>query len=99
MYIQKLKPKYSPVQPKIYTADFETIIKKNKHVLFAYSIYSDNLIVTKCYNPDEVSECQIAECFINNLTYHSKSKKIIVYMHNLGSFDGVILLNAIKNSK
>ena len=98
MYIQKLNNSTNKISPQIYTADFETVIKRNKHVLVAYSIYTNNLIISKYFNSDKISELQIAEMFINHLLKCAKNQNIIVYMHNLGSFDGVILLNALKQS-
>lgn len=88
----------------VMAADFETTPIKigaiQKHFVYAWSIYGDNTIkpITKIYQ-DPLKEEKIIEEFLQHIIMISLNKKIKIYMHNLGSFDGYFIIRAIKNIK
>ena len=108
----KLKKKKNIKKKKInyFTADFETVVIDKTHSIFMYSYYG--IIEKKVYSlvkdflpkGDLIFikdlELILIKQFLNNLKKISfkNNNNIIVYMHNFGSFDGILLLNVLKKN-
>ena len=97
----KLKNKAKKLNIEIYVADIETTLINNKHIplIIGYKkLYSDfeKLIYINNINNLINDSEKIIYDFLNFFILISKKKKINIYFHNLGSFDGIFLINIIN---
>jgi len=81
---------------EIITLDIETFLENNIHVPYLIGYYAGNNILKTFYltdykNPQEM----IIKCFQDLLNKNNRNK--VVYIHNLGKFDGVFLLNYLHS--
>lgn len=83
-------------------ADFETFLnKENRHELYAFAIIGEKIKISFIQDPLKNIEKNTALEFMNQLdiiSIENKNKDVYIYMHNLGGFDGILLINALKSS-
>lgn len=112
MFIQKLKQNKINEKNRVYiAADFETILVNQIHYVYmigeAFSQKHKiikNKLVFKYSNIDLNDDKNIInnsylliEKFIRNIiSKNKKTKKVIVYFHNLGNFDGYFIVKAVN---
>jgi hypothetical protein len=77
------------------TMDIETIIKDRQHVPYLINIYNGFNHLTSF----SLDRGVLFNSFIKNLIslFTERSKKLIVYAHNLSTFDGLFLIKELNN--
>lgn len=102
-YIDQIKNSNTTIKKNIIAADFETFLHNKEHIVYAIGYYEKNsykmYYLEENLNDNEIKEksLQLIEKFILNLKLDRKKKYI--YFHNLGSFDGIFILDTITKSK
>jgi hypothetical protein len=85
------------LQERFITFDVETIRKDNKLIPYLICAYNGSEYVVS-YVDSNLNQNELFKNFINQLlTFFNKSRKLIIYAHNLSNFDGIFLLKQLIN--
>jgi hypothetical protein len=104
-FIKKIKNKKKlgkKLNNIIFVADIETTIINNKHIpiIIGYKNINNNfekiIIIKNIKNIYEESKLILYNFLNDFIKLSKKHKKITIYFHNLGAFDGIFLLNIIN---
>lgn len=85
---------------RIFYADFETVVYKNKHYVTCYSVKEDSATGCKTnlisdlndFNLESKSDTLLKQ-FIDDCFNFCTNKSCTVFFHNMGRFDGIFLLH------
>lgn len=85
------------LQEKFVTMDLETIQKDNKLVPYLICGYNGSDYAVS-YAENNLSQNDLFKRFLDQLlTFFNKSKRLLIYAHNLSNFDGLFLLKHLIN--
>ena len=95
-YIKKIVTKN--IEKHIVTADFETMIVNNDHIPYMFSIYTETNVPIISWEVNLNDKKYVVDMFLLRLRALQKKikKPIAVYMHNMGNFDGIIIIRYLK---
>lgn len=83
------------LQEKFVTFDVETIRKDNKLIPYLICAYNGSDYITS-YADNNLNQTNLFNRFLNQLLdFFGKSRRLIIYAHNLSNFDGVFLLKQL----